>query len=68
MEDIKMKEQMKSRINELREQLESGTKMMDELEAKRTNITYTLLRINGAIQILEELLQKEENANIPDEE
>ncbi len=63
-----MKEQMKSRINELREQLESGTKMMDELEAKRTNITYTLLRINGAIQILEELLQKEENANIPDEE
>lgn len=63
-----MEEQMKSRINELRGQLESGTKMMDELEAKRTNIAYTLLRINGAIQVLEELLQKEENANIPDEE
>jgi len=62
-----MNEDIKARINELRTELESGRNMMAEMEAKRTNITYALLRISGAIQVLEELLQKEENANIPDE-
>jgi len=62
-----MKEQIKARINELKTELDSGKKVMEELEVKRTNITYTLLRINGAIQILEELVHKEEDVNIPDE-
>lgn len=62
-----MKEQIEKRINELKEQLEEGKKMIDELEAKRTNIMYALLRINGAIQVLEELIQKEENAELPNE-
>jgi len=57
-----MKEQMETRIKELKAELESGQKAMEELELKHTNITYTLLRINGAIQVLEELVQKEESA------
>lgn len=56
-----MKEDINARINELKAELESGKKMMEELEIKRTNITYALLRINGAIQVLEELMQKQES-------
>ena len=63
-----MKEQIEARINELKGQLEEGQKVISELEVKRTNLMYTLLRINGAIQVLEELVQKEENTNLPDEE
>lgn len=55
-----MQEQLEKRINELKVQLESGQKIMEELEVKRTNIMYTLLRISGAIQALEELMPKEE--------
>lgn len=62
-----MKEQIEARINELKGQLEEGQKVINELEVKRTNLMYTLLRINGAIQVLEELVQKEENTNIPAE-
>lgn len=55
-----MKEQLELKINELKAELEAGQKVMEELEMQRSNITYTLLRINGAIQVLEELIQKEE--------
>jgi hypothetical protein len=57
-----MKEQMEARITELKMELESGQKVMEELEVKRTNILYTLLRINGAIQVLEELAKEEESS------
>ncbi len=55
-----MKEQIELRVNELKAELEAGQKVMEELEIQRSNITYTLLRITGAIQVLEELVQKEE--------
>ncbi len=55
-----MKEQLESRIGELRAELEAGQKAMEELDIQRSNITYALLRINGAIQVLEELLNKDE--------
>jgi len=55
-----MKEQIELKINELKAELEAGQKVMEELEMQRSNITYTLLRINGAIQVLEELMQKED--------
>ncbi len=54
-----MNEQIDARIKELKAELESGQKAMETLEVQRTNIMYTLLRINGAIQVLEELVQKE---------
>lgn len=58
-----MKEQMEARIKELKTELESGQKAMEELEVQRTNVMYTLLRISGAIQVLEELVQKEESSD-----
>ena len=62
-----MKEQIEARINELKGQLEEGNKMIGDLETKRTNLMYTLLRINGAIQVLEELVQKEDKTELPNE-
>lgn len=57
-----MKAQIEARIEELKMELDSGKKVMKELEEKRTNILYTLLRINGAIQVLEELARGEESS------
>ncbi|HEX2926607.1 MAG TPA: hypothetical protein VHP38_10185 [Ruminiclostridium sp.] len=56
-----MNEQIQLKIDQLKAELEAGQKVMDELETQRSNITYTLLRINGAIQVLEELVRKEES-------
>ena len=51
-----MKKQLQQRLEELRVEFESGQKMMAELESKQANLRDTLLRINGAIQVLEEQL------------
>ena len=51
-----MREQLEIRLNDLKSELASGQKMLGELESKRTNLVETLLRIAGAIQVLEEEL------------
>ena len=51
-----MKEQLEQRLQSLKAEFESGQKMLADLEAKQTNLRETLLRISGAIQVLEELL------------
>jgi chromosome segregation ATPase len=53
-----MKEQLEKRLAQLKAEFESGQRVMVELEAKQTNLRDTLLRISGAIQILEEELEK----------
>ena len=54
-----MKQQLEQRLKELRAEYESGQKALAELESKQTSLRSTLLRINNAIQILEEELSKE---------
>jgi vacuolar-type H+-ATPase subunit D/Vma8 len=54
-----MREQLEKRLEELRDEFESGQKMLNELETKRENLRQTLLRISGAIQVLEEELAKQ---------
>ena len=54
-----MKQQLEQRLKELRAEYESGQKALAELENKQTALRRTLLRINNAIQILEEQLSKE---------
>ncbi|MGB2926635.1 MAG: hypothetical protein WBB82_15150 [Limnothrix sp.] len=54
-----MKEKLQKRLTELKQEYESGQKMMVELETKQNNLRDTLLRISGAIQILEEELSED---------
>lgn len=51
-----MREQLQQRLDDLREEFEAGQKMMADLEARQTGLRETLLRISGAIQVLEETL------------
>jgi hypothetical protein len=51
--------QKEQRLKELRAELESGQKVLAELQNKETNIKDALTRIAGAIKILEEELSNE---------
>ncbi|QLE58032.1 hypothetical protein [Nostoc sp. TCL26-01] len=64
-----MKEQLAKRLAELKTEFASGQKVMAELETKQANLRDTLLRISGAIQILEEEISKanQEVENAQDE-
>lgn len=61
-----MKEQFQQRLEELKAEFASGQKMMNDLQLKQSDLGNTLLRISGAIQVLEELLnQKPGEERIP---
>ena len=53
-----MRQRLEERLNKLRSEFASGQKMLAELEAKADNLRETLLRISGAIQVLEEELKE----------
>jgi len=53
-----MREQLEQRLAELKSEFESGQKMMADLNDKQASLRDTLLRISGAIQILEEEIAK----------
>lgn len=57
-----MKEQLTERLEKLKGEFESGQKMLADLEARQANLQQTLLRISGAIQVLEELLAQDSQA------
>lgn len=54
-----MKKQLEQRLAELKTQFEQGRKLLNDLEAQQANLRTSLLRLSGAIEILEELLAKE---------
>ena len=54
-----MKEQLQSRLEELKKEYETGQARLRELEAEATYVRETLLRIAGAIQVLGEMLGEE---------
>jgi hypothetical protein len=53
-----MREQLERRLAELQAEFDAGQNMMSELEARQKQLRETLLRISGAIQVLEEELAK----------
>lgn len=56
-----MKEQLEQRIGQLKAEFENGQKMLNDLESKEAELKQTMLRISGAIQVLEEMLSEEAN-------
>jgi len=51
-----MKQQIEQRLHDLIAEFESGQTLLADLETKQATLKSTLLRISGAIQVLEELL------------
>jgi predicted nuclease with TOPRIM domain len=51
-----MQEQLAQRLSALRQEYEKGRQKLETLDAERKALYETLLRISGAIQVLEEAL------------
>lgn len=58
-----MKEQLEKRLTQLKNEFASGQKVLADLEEKEANVRQTLLRIQGAIQVIEEEIAKVNNDN-----
>lgn len=52
---------IEARLHDLKREFEAGQKLLRELEAKQVEVRDTLLRIGGAVQVLEELLAAEKS-------
>ena len=63
-----MRAQLELRLEELREEFDSGQEMLSDLEEQVEELKRSLLRIDGAIQVLEEELDKAEMTEEFDED
>lgn len=59
-----MREHMQARLEMLRQELEKGQVELQKVESQRKYLQETLLRISGAIQVLEELLTVGQSAEL----
>ena len=55
---------MKERLAELKAEFEKGQQHLQMLDQQRAEVRDTLLRISGAIQVLEELLKQESQSTL----
>jgi predicted nuclease with TOPRIM domain len=55
-----MQQQMQERLAALKKDFETGQSRLKELETEQTYLRETLLRISGAIQVLQEILNQEQ--------
>jgi predicted nuclease with TOPRIM domain len=53
-----MKEQLGQRLKELKAEFETGQRMLTDLETRQADLRNTLIRISGAVQVLEDELAK----------
>lgn len=53
-----MRDQIKERLGQLKQEFEAGQKVLRDLEIRQQEVRDTLLRINGAMQVLEEVLKE----------
>jgi chromosome segregation ATPase len=54
----RMKEQLEHRLAALKAEFEAGQRMLADLETRQAELRNALIRISGAVQVLEEELAK----------
>ena len=54
---------LEARLKELKEEYKKGQERLMALEQEITNLNNTMLRISGAIQVLEELIGEDASIN-----
>jgi ABC-type transporter Mla subunit MlaD len=59
-----MQAQIRPRLEALRAELQKGQTELQTVEAQRTYLRDTVLRISGAVQVLEELLAEVQSAGL----
>jgi predicted nuclease with TOPRIM domain len=52
-----MRDKLMSRLEQLKTEFQSGQTKLQDLDTQQSRLRETLLRISGAIQVLEEMLQ-----------
>ena len=57
-----MKNQIRERLEQLKAELVSGEQQLRSLEARKAELVRTMARIQGAIQVLEEMLAEQEKS------
>lgn len=63
-----MRTQLQKRLDALQAEYDSGRRMLSELETRRASLEQTLLRISGAVQVLQEELGVDEQSKGTDEQ
>ncbi len=58
-----MRDKLQARLAELREEYDRGRETLEGLEAQVASVRATMLRISGAIQVLEELAAEGEDGS-----
>jgi hypothetical protein len=58
-----MEKQLRDRLRELTEEFANGQNLLADLQRRERSLREALLRISGAIQLLEEELGKTEDSN-----
>lgn len=58
-----MREQLQTRLAELQHDLEVGERRLAQIDQERAQLRDTMLRISGAIQVIEELLAAPSSAD-----
>jgi predicted nuclease with TOPRIM domain len=53
-----MKERLEKRLEELRAEFDKGKATLQDLEAKTASVREMMLRLSGAIQVLQEELER----------
>lgn len=61
-----MKEQLQKRLQALKTEYEAGQRVLANLESQKASLRETLLRISGAIQVIEEELAIPSQEQPPD--
>ncbi len=58
-----MEQDIQTRLASLKEEFEKGQQMLAEAELRQRQLAETLLRISGAIQVLEEMVSTQSSGN-----